>query len=227
MDNYLEHTIISGDTLQALANDVMDDVSRWQEIAFVNSLKYPYISDDERYVNEPGVKQTGDKIVIPVTVNEQDLLPRSEIAELYKSSLGVDLDVIGEDETQLQLTDQEIVGLRGDGRDLKTVIGEANLKQSLLLRLATPYGTLLGHPTYGSNLTDLIGTRGTSENLQRIRVEVERTILTDTRVKEVLNSEARLDNEVVHLNLTIEPQDLDILVNLDLRLTEGGEILWA
>ena len=227
MENYLEHTIRAGDTLQILANDLMDNVSRWQEIAFVNRLNYPYISDEVEYLGAEGVKRTGDKLVIPVTANERDLLPRSEIAELYKSSLGSDLDVIGADEAALQLTDDGIVGLRGDGNDLQTIVGENNLKQSLLLRLATPYGTLLGHPTYGSHLTDLIGTRGTSENLQRIRVEVERTVLTDSRVKEVVQVEARLDNEVVRLSLIIEPQDLDLLINLNLSVTEEGEIQWA
>lgn len=227
MENYLEHTIRAGDTLQTLANDLMDDVSRWQEIAFVNRLTYPYISEDEQYADEAGVKTVGDNLVIPVTANQQDLLPRSEIAELYKSSLGADLDVIGENGAELSLMDEEIVGFRAGVNDLKTVVGGDNLKQSILLRLATPYGTLLGHPTYGSYLHELVGTRGTTENLQRIQVEVERTILTDSRVKEVIKSEARLDNEVVSLDLIIEPQDLDLLISLNLSVNEDGEIEWA
>src|SRR5699024_12826757 len=117
----------------------MNDVSRWQEIAFVNQLKYPYISDEEQYNNDKRVAKLGTRLIIPVTVNEETFLPRTEIAELYRTTLGEDLAVFDADETKVELTEEEIASYRDNSRgDLATVVGENNLKQSLLLRLATP-----------------------------------------------------------------------------------------
>jgi hypothetical protein len=64
-----------------------------------------------------------------------------------------------------------VPGHRG-GDDLTLAAERANLGQALILRLLTPLGTLapLGHPGYGSRLTELIGERNddTHRNLARL-----------------------------------------------------------
>ena len=56
--------------------------------------------------------------------------------------------------------------------DLTLAAERANLGQALILRLLTPLGSLgpLGHPGYGSRLTELIGERNDAEhrNLARL-----------------------------------------------------------
>lgn len=58
------------------------------------------------------------------------------------------------------------------GDDLTVAAERANLGQALILRLLTPLGSLgpLGHPEYGSRLTELIGERNdeTHRNLARM-----------------------------------------------------------
>jgi hypothetical protein len=58
------------------------------------------------------------------------------------------------------------------GDDLTLAAERANLGQALILRLLTPLGGLgpLGHPDYGSRLTELIGERNddTHRNLARL-----------------------------------------------------------
>jgi hypothetical protein len=58
------------------------------------------------------------------------------------------------------------------GNDLIRAVERANLGQALILRLLTPLGGLapLGHPAYGSRLTELVGERNDEahRNLARL-----------------------------------------------------------
>lgn len=58
------------------------------------------------------------------------------------------------------------------GDDLTRAVERANLGQALILRLLTPLGGLgpLGHPAYGSRLTELVGERNDEahRNLARL-----------------------------------------------------------
>lgn len=83
-----------------------------------------------------------------------------------------------------------VPGRRG-GDDLTLVAERANLGQALIVRLLTPLGALgpLGHPGYGSRLTELIGERNDEAHrnlarlytIQAIRQE-PRAVLTDLAV---------------------------------------------
>jgi hypothetical protein len=63
-------------------------------------------------------------------------------------------------------------GRPGGGDDLTLAAERANLGQALILRLLTPLGSLerLGHASYGSRLTELIGQRNDDvrRNLARL-----------------------------------------------------------
>lgn len=37
------YTVQSGDTLSKIARDVLGDIERWRELAYINSLSQPYI----------------------------------------------------------------------------------------------------------------------------------------------------------------------------------------
>jgi hypothetical protein len=42
------YRVAQGDTLQGIAQRRMGDTTRWSDIAFINNLRYPFISEDER-----------------------------------------------------------------------------------------------------------------------------------------------------------------------------------
>ena len=64
--------------------------------------------------------------------------------------------------------------LETGGIDLETLTGTDNLKQALLLRFLTPMGEMavLGHPNYGSRLSELIGELNSQTNRNRAKMFV-------------------------------------------------------
>lgn len=63
--------------------------------------------------------------------------------------------------------------------------GMDNLSQSLVRRLTTEKGSLVKHPDYGSDLITYLGLAQDYELPELLRIEAERTILTDPRVESV------------------------------------------
>jgi phage gp46-like protein len=73
--------------------------------------------------------------------------------------------------------------------DLETLSGAENLKQALLLRFLTPAGemAILGHPTYGSRLYELLGERNIESTHNRAKMFVLQALAEEPRVKKVLS----------------------------------------
>lgn len=103
------------------------------------------------------------------------------------------------------------------GVDLETLTGADNLKQALLLRFLTPVGEMavLGHPTYGSRLFELIGELNNQTNRNRAKMYVLQALAQEPRVTEVL----RVDVTTVRSN----PNQINIDVSL--RAIRDGTIL--
>jgi phage baseplate assembly protein W len=102
------------------------------------------------------------------------------------------------------------VGIHATAPGLAAVGGRANLAQSLIVRLLTPRGSLgpLGHPDYGSRLTELIGTRNdvTARNLARLYV-IE-AIAQEPRVLALDGLDVRTDPgspDTVAISFTVLP----------------------
>jgi phage baseplate assembly protein W len=53
----LRHVVRQGDSLERLAQEFMGDAGAWLQLAILNGLTYPYLTDDEAYVT--AVKATG------------------------------------------------------------------------------------------------------------------------------------------------------------------------
>lgn len=81
--------------------------------------------------------------------------------------------------------------------DLGVARGEQALRQSLILRLLTPRGSLeaLGHAGYGSRLHELIGEQNTETNRLRARAFVLRALAEEQRVEEVVDLEVTVPAE--------------------------------
>ena len=73
--------------------------------------------------------------------------------------------------------------------DLQTIRDTDNLKQALLLRFLTPVGELtqLGHPDYGSRLSELIGELNNDANRNLAKMFVLQALALEPRVQQVLN----------------------------------------
>ena len=92
--------------------------------------------------------------------------------------------------------------------DLRTLSGTDNLKQALLLRFLTSMGELtqLGHPDYGSRLSELIGELNNQANRNLAKMYVLQALAAEPRVQQVLNV-------VVTPNAAIRDQ-IDIAVSV-------------
>jgi len=103
--------------------------------------------------------------------------------------------------------------------DLETVTGGDNLKQSLLLRFLTPQGelALLGHPTYGSRLYELLGELNIERTHNRAKMFVLQVLADEPRVKQVLSvtvTQNRADRTQMDVDIWLTPIDSDTPLNL-------------
>lgn len=100
--------------------------------------------------------------------------------------------------------------------DLSTLTGRENLAQALLLRLLTPRGALaaLGHPDYGSRLSELIG-RNKTESLR---------LLCRAFALEAVRQEPRVEDAATELTFDPESEDGSTFVfTLGVRPVAGGD----
>lgn len=128
---------VFGDTLQAVALRELDDASKWSQLAWLNNLKPPYLTDDAQQVRL-GVLITGSTIKVPSAVAEVD-------AGVFPDEVFL---------ADCQLADGQFQFAAGD---FALVSGRANLHQALGNRITTDHGELKFHGTYGANLGRLKG----------------------------------------------------------------------
>lgn len=102
--------------------------------------------------------------------------------------------------------------------DLQTLNGADNLKQALLLRFLTYTGELtqLGHPDYGSRLSELIGELNNDTNRNLAKMYVLQALAGEPRVKQVLNvtvtqNSARRDE--MDISVSLLPIDSETPLN--------------
>ena len=111
---------------------------------------------------------------------------------------------------RLEFRNDGLVDLSRRGRDLDTTDDIDNLIQALQMRLLTMQGELrrLGHPRYGSRVSELVGEPMTRQNLERLRRHVQRALRSDPRVKVVQSLQVRpvaSDPGAVDVSAIIQP----------------------
>ena len=224
---FLSHTIVQGETLQSISQYYYKDANRWSELALLNELEYPFITDelDKDYSN---VKKIGETIVIPVeNPSEFAIIPSYEFEDIYEKAFGQDISLFG-DGSSVELTREASGEMTSDiYGDIQTVKGIANLRQAIIIRLATPLGSLIYHPTFGSRLHELIGSRGTFEGAHKIKVEVERCVRSDKRVDSATVSKADLIDDCLDIEVSITPMGMSKAFILSFKFGEGGVIGWG
>lgn len=228
MAEYIRHAVIQEDTLQAIAQRYLNDSSRWVELSVLNGLDYPFIVNKIRDKQTPDyVKAIGDILLVP-SENRGILegLQRYEIKEEYDRLLGEDIALFEYSEGSTLTSEGQGEMEANNKGDLKTVRGVRNLKQALLMRLSTPLGGLLHHPLYGTELHDLLGVPNTYDNQQKIKIEIERTIRADKRVKDIVIDKFGLEKDTIKVEIKITAIGLDEIINMGFTLGKVGVIEW-
>jgi phage baseplate assembly protein W len=103
--------------------------------------------------------------------------------------------------------------------DLQTLAGVGNLEQALLLRFLTPVGELsqLGHPDYGTRLSELVGELNNDTNRNRAKMYVLQALAGEARVKQVLSvtvTQNPAQRNEMDISVSLLPIDSDTPLNL-------------
>ena len=232
MTIYKHYTIKQNDTIQGIAFKLYRDMSQWRTLVELNNLKYPYIVDSpEKVLKDPEhLKCWGDRLLLPNNTNDVVRANRAKLKDTntsyyrnqhYDAVLGNDIKL--DLRTDVTLDEQRGV-LVSNGRDLDTVDGIYNLKQSLIMRMLTRKGTLYRHPNYGSTLPDMLGKPLSSTLLHDIVTEVQRVISTDTRVQSAEVTNSRINYNSVFISVSVIPIGYDSAFDLYIYRSENGDL---
>ena len=140
----------------------------------------------------------------------------------FEARLGTDLELLRNRRAQNDRDvgrDLSTTRAGGLGIDLAVVGGSENIAQALLLRFLTVEGELsrLGHPDYGSRLSELIGEPNTETNRNIAKLHVLRALGREPRVEAVLSAsvtQGRSDRGRVDIALSLKILDSDTPLNL-------------
>jgi len=198
---FSERTLGQGDTLQSLAARFLGDARRWPEIALVNNLRAPYLTNDS---NLPGTLKVGAPITIPMVQAKQGKTPIVTASETalgasqVEEQLGRDLFLVREGDqfgwaidTAHGSVDGQIVG------------GVDNLGQAIETRLRTTRGENILYP--GVGLPRLIGSSPRSDTRGEVALRVRQQILADPRVESLVAYSLRIVADQVVLEATVRP----------------------
>jgi phage baseplate assembly protein W len=110
------------------------------------------------------------------------------------------------------------LGLSPTG-DLETIGEEYNLAQAITMRLNTMQGELrdLGHSSYGSRLSELIGEPNNERTRELARIYALESVTRDPRVEEVVGISAEMfkdDPRQINLNISVRAKGLTTILNM-------------
>jgi phage baseplate assembly protein W len=110
------------------------------------------------------------------------------------------------------------LGLSPTG-DLETIGEEYNLAQALIMRLNTMQGELsdLGHSSYGSRLSELIGEPNNERTRELARIYALESVTRDPRVEEVVGISAEMfkdDPRQININISVRAKGLTTILNM-------------
>jgi len=166
----MQYVVRYGDNLRMVAQTMLGDAERWAEIALLNDLSYPYISDSPM----EGSATPGDILYLPL--NDEEIVASN-------STFGTDL-LLSTDKVNLSYGRGGDLSIGADG-DYSLVHELDCLKQDLAHRKMTPLGTVPYHPSYGSFLATIIGSKKDANWRTKATLETERTLRCDPRITDV------------------------------------------
>jgi len=197
----------NGQTLESLAAEYLGDAQRWIDIAVLNHLKAPYISDD---LSLTDVKRNGDKILIPRENTPElsnipftrELAITNNFTEIERN-LGVDIKVTKDFDFIITNTN-----------DFKLIAGGDNAGQAVILKIAYEKGSLKYHPQIGVGLN--IGNK-LRDGLD-IRDDLVNSILADARFSGIKDLSFKVEGSAIYIDLNLIIKHLLIPVPLTIRV---------
>lgn len=200
---------VSGQTLERLAQIHLRDSTRWGEIAEVNGLMPPYVTDDVSDTRDNIVKP-GDALLIPVPLTRgfsqvpqaKEIKTTRGLNQLEKS-LGTDL----------KLTSDFDLSLSNSG-DFEVVSGTNNMAQAVLLKLGYERGEVIRHPSLGSGIVP--GSK--FPPLNQVQDGIYRTLLQDNRIENVEDLSLRQENSALFVTFTIKIKQIDIQIPIKIQV---------
>lgn len=177
-----------GDDLQTVAARELGDANRWPELVWINTLVYPYLTDDDTQASDK-VLLTGSLIRVPAPAGTP--VDEPDRAQVFGRDMGL-WDGL------LEST---------DAGDFAALAGTDNLVQQLRHGIVTPRGQLRRHPGYGCLVWSLHGTVQGPTGAMLGAKYVRATLEADYRVSRVLSSTAQVDGDALRVTAHLEAID--------------------
>lgn len=171
-----------GDTLQQIALRELCDASKWPEIALMNGLKPPYLTNDPAMVSDT-VMLTGARMLIPAA------------APVATADVTVN-DPFG---TDVKLSRGRLVVADGN---IDLVSGVDNLDQALGHVVVTEPGELIFHPRYGCGIRQFLGASNSRANALVSGALVKQALAADPRVSRVASATVEISGAVHRIEAT-------------------------
>ena len=183
---YRKVQVLTGDTLERIAERELGDAAQWYDLAWLNNLSPPWITDDPTQAVAGSVLLSAqDTILVP-----SNAPPASGVAEAP--------NVFGRD--CLLIQGQLSPDLNGD---IAVVSDTANLDQALSMRLGTRPRELVYHPDYGNKAYLLLGRGGTPLADRLAAAWVGACLKADPRVSAVHNVVAQTTGDVLSVKALV------------------------
>lgn len=174
-----------GDTLQRVALREFGEAGRWAELAHLNDLIPPYITDD------PG--EAGDKVLLSGQVI---MVPAATPSATQETDAE-------------RVYGRDVFLHRGafvvESGDFQLVAGIKNLSQALKHRIATTPGDLMFYGDYGCRIRLLLGKVSNSAAVLLAAQYVQTAIEDDPRVAQVSRTESEAVGDVIRVDAEAIP----------------------
>lgn len=174
-----------GDDLQAVARRELNDANRWAELLWLNSLTYPYLTDDPTAVKD-GVLLNGSLIRVPAPAGVYT--EKTDYDQLF--------------ERDCLMVNRRLKAVDGD---LAVCSGLDNLTQQLNHRIRTPTGQLHRHPEYGCKVNLLHGVVTGPTKTTLGAGYVKASLKADYRVASVNSVVATQNGDAMSISADLTP----------------------
>lgn len=202
MQSTYQATVAQGDTIASLAARLLGDARRWVELAVLNELRAPYVTDGAKL---PATVAPGDQITVP---SQRPLGGGSAVAPSNaltgraapnEAALGVDLATVETSSGQWDLA----VDLARGATDAETIAGIGNLSQAIGMRLRVERGELPLFPEVG--LPTLVGFPARAGGGGLALLHTREQLLLDARILALGAITSQLDQDTLTLELSVVP----------------------
>lgn len=187
-----------GDTLVSIAAHYLGDPNRAFELAVLNRLKPPYITDAARL---PGTVRYGGSIIVPA--QEATQAP-AVFASTSALTTEVAAQLYGRDALRVRIGRSQYdweLDPASDKTDIRKVEGVPNVQQALQWRTTIARGESPLYPRLGVPI--LIGEPATPSRALSQRFEMRQQILADPRVQQIRTFAYTVQEDAVTVNADV------------------------